>query len=459
MTAASAPARFRLEGTLSGSDPEYVYVPFAMPLGVEHVRIRFSSSPKDRGRVGFGLFSASETVARDDGFRGWSDHWRSEIELSAGSATRGYIPGAIEPGVWRLMLAPFDLGSATVAWEIEIELGFGPGQEPAKRHPSASHLASGPGWYRGDLHVHSDHSADAGPGRRNYSPVEIAERAREAGLDFIASTDHNTPTAHWEWGLHAQNGLLVVNGEEVTMRGGHLGAIGLDAGTWIDFRACSDAEVDDTISVIRAHGGFAILNHPMRDNCPDCSWRFSPHVDVDAIEVWNGAWKPSNEAALTFWDQMLVAGRRVLAVGGSDAHREPDRVGLPQTVVHAPELSHAGILEGLRSGRVFVARDHELGAHPVVRDRDSPELRAEPGDELRHSDLVAPYLEVSTIGAGDCGITVHSARGIVGRASSTADGGPAEIDLRSAPLDSFLRVEVRDSNATPLVLSNPVWVV
>src|SRR5206468_3939217 len=48
------------------------------------------------------------------------------------------------------------------------------------------------------------------------------------------------------------------------------------------------------------------------------------------------------------------------AIGGSDSHhadwpaQKPAAIGYPTTVVHAQNLSVAAILDGIRSGRVFI---------------------------------------------------------------------------------------------------------
>lgn len=52
--------------------------------------------------------------------------------------------------------------------------------------PSARAVGRGAAWYRGDCHVHSVHSDG------ELTPEELAVRARAAGLDFIATTEHNS---------------------------------------------------------------------------------------------------------------------------------------------------------------------------------------------------------------------------------------------------------------------------
>ena len=61
---------------------------------------------------------------------------------------------------------------------------------------------------------------------------------------------------------------------------------------------------------------------------------------------------------------MLVAppsGRGPLpAMGNSDAHAEPQKVGLPQTVVLADDLSRRSLLEGIRAGRSYIAESSAI---------------------------------------------------------------------------------------------------
>ncbi|MCZ9336309.1 phosphoesterase, partial [Streptomyces sp. TRM76130] len=68
---------------------------------------------------------------------------------------------------------------------------------------------------------------------------------------------------------------------------------------------------------------------------------------------------PEDEVALADWDGMLVASVRdgrgwIPAMGSSDAHRDPDPVGTPQTVVLADDLTRRAIQEGIRAGRSYV---------------------------------------------------------------------------------------------------------
>ena len=106
--------------------------------------------------------------------------------------------------------------------------------------------------------------------------------ADAAELDFVVSSEHNTPTANSIWGDHARSDLLILNGEEITTRAGHYNAIGLEPEQWIDWRyRPEDGQLGRFLGEIHAEGGLAVVNHPF---CPfkGCDWRFG-YEGMDAI--------------------------------------------------------------------------------------------------------------------------------------------------------------------------------
>jgi hypothetical protein len=131
---------------------------------------------------------------------------------------------------------------------------------------------------------------------------------------------------------------------------------------------------------VHAAGGFTQVNHPtifpsevpaFRTLCRGCPWDYADAEtswsDVDAYEVHTGP--PGNEAgpnpftltAIDEYDRLRRAGYRLAAVAVSDSHnagRTPNPVtqapvGTGTTVVHAPELSEAGIRAGVLAGRTY----------------------------------------------------------------------------------------------------------
>ena len=118
-----------------------------------------------------------------------------------------------------------------MAYEVTVTLRFGDsGETPRPAYPPERARGRGRAWYRGDCHLHTVHS----DGKR--TPAETAAAAREAGLDFLTTTEHNTTTGHGAWeGLWGDD-LLILCGEEITTRNGHVLALGTDPVTFHDCR-------------------------------------------------------------------------------------------------------------------------------------------------------------------------------------------------------------------------------
>jgi hypothetical protein len=313
----------------------------------------------------------------------------------------------------------------------------------------------GPGWYRGDLHLHTVHS----DGR--HQPDELVAAARAAGLDFIASTDHNTCAANRAWATCRTDGLLVVAGEEVTTRHGHWLAVGLPPAGWADWRhRPRDGVFARFAAQVRGAGGMVVVAHPAVP-LPGSAWEFG-YRDADAVEVWNGTWNLDDEVSLRIWHRLLRKGRRIAAVGGSDSHAPHQQVGLPQTVVHAADLSTTALVEGLRAGRSYIAESSavtvELTASCRVGDQTltvgaGQTLVMPPGAPVTVSAAVsgAPGTSVALITAAGCAARVAVDTSGTGTLRWTATGAEAR----------FARVEVRRSararSSSMVALTNPVW--
>ncbi len=210
----------------------------------------------------------------------------------------------------------------------------------------------GRAWYRGDMHLHTVHSDGT------YQPADVAAGARAAGLDFIASTDHNTSSAAAVRGAYAGPDLLIVDGEEITTRNGHWLAVGLPAGAWIDRRYRA---TDGSFAEFRRAGAPARRSGDRRPSVLPVR-RLLVEVRVrrlDAVEVWNGPWTVDDEVSVSTWDGLLVedgrSARWLPAVDNSDAHRPGQVVGRPQTAVLARGLDTRSIVDGVRAGRSWIA--------------------------------------------------------------------------------------------------------
>ncbi|MGW3283548.1 CehA/McbA family metallohydrolase [Streptomyces sp. NPDC001002] len=454
-------------GTLPSGAPDYVYVPVEVPDGVRELWVSYSydrpnvppGAPGSPGTPGnaldIGLFDERGIEVGGEGFRGWSGGARSEFFVRADAATPGYLPGPVRPGTWHVALGPYTVAPQGLSYEIAVTFTYGePGDAvPEPAFPPGRVVGRGAGWYRGDCHLHSWYS----DGRR--TPAEIAARARAAGLDFIASTDHNTPSAHAHWAAEAGDDLLILLGEEVTTRNGHVLALGIEPGTWVDWRyRARGGRWQGFARRIREAGGLVVPAHPHAD-CIGCAWKFG-FGEADAVEVWNGPWTPDDEVALAEWDGRLGRGR-LPAMGNSDAHRDPDVVGLPQTVVHAEELSREAILEGLRAGRSYVAESRSVSLDFTA---SADGQVAGIGERLETDPDTPVTVRLTASGAPRCTIRFVTDQGVLFTADPLPVSGSGTAEWHTtAGHAAYVRAELRHETAVgPLpgvmaAFTNPVF--
>jgi hypothetical protein len=341
-----------------------------------------------------------------------------------------------------------------MAWEAHVTMERGPSVPPPAEieavQPIPSVSMTGARWYRGDLHLHTVHS----DGERY--PEELASVARTSGLDFIVSTEHNTNSANRAWPACHTAGLLVIPGEEVTTRHGHWLAVGLPPRAWVDWRyGPSDGVFPRLAAEVREVGGFVVAAHPSVP-LPGAAWEFG-FDDVDALEIWNGKWNLDDEMSLRTWQRLLRQGRRLVAVGGSDSHGAHQTVGLPQTVVHAEQLSTPAIVNGLRCGRSYLARSSDVALEFAASCPTGGRV-AGPGQTLNADGRVTITTVVS--GAAGTSVALITAAGCVRRASVESDRARIQWDVDTTSA-RFVRLEVREARRRPLgamvALTNPIW--
>ncbi|MFF1839923.1 CehA/McbA family metallohydrolase [Streptomyces sp. NPDC058231] len=321
-------------------------------------------------------------------------------------------------------------------------------------YPPLCAAGRGRSWYRGDCHVHSVHSDG------ELTPEQLAAGARAAGLDFIATTEHNTADAHGAWASHAGGDLLVVLGEEVTTEAGHWLALGIGPGQVIGWEyGARDGLVDRHLAQVHGVGGLCVAAHP---HAPYPSGDFSyPYQGFDVVEVWNGLWtsdrpwNADNEAALAEWGSALAVdapmGRWRPAMGNSDTHLE-GQIGIPHTVVLAEELSTRAVLDGIRAGRSWIA---ESAAVEVSLTATAGGHLAGVGGHLETFGARAA-VRARICGAPSATVSFHTDLGTVHRTSLPGHGAGTAEWLTTARDSAFVRIEVRHPDRNMAALTNPI---
>jgi hypothetical protein len=416
------------------------YLPFDVPAGVTRITVHkeLDHGPDaGAGRiVDHGLFDPRGLDGR--GFRGWMGGSSADIVVTGDAATTSswFMPGPLPAGRWHLAQYYLQATPSGVKYRYTVTFDFDGPRPPATMPPIPAYrpgtLKREAGWYAGNLHAHTRHS-DGGD-----TLEALARKNRAEGYDFLVSTEHNTPRAHWEFaGVgRAVPDLLLIAGDEFTSPAGHANILGSRPGHWFDFRF--DAGEGRFPSVVReAHrqGAVVTMNHPFA-LCTTCPWRYpeSEWRGTDGIEVWNGKWDLTDEQAVTWWDELLRRGLRIHAYGGSDYHRGNDPL-TPATRVWASRLETKAIMDGLRRGRTVLATNPRAPSLALAVGR------AMPGDTVDAKD--ATPVEVDVQGGEGLRLVVLSDAGVVEEAADLGAGTvhrTLRLDLRGR---RFLRAELR----------------
>jgi hypothetical protein len=267
------------------------------------------------------------------------------------------------------------------------------------------------------VHLHSLYSDGTG------TVPEIARAASRAHADVVLLTDHDTLEAK-EGGEEGWYGdVLVLVGEEVSpRRRNHYLAFGLDE--TIDHKGLDGAGI---CRAVRDAGGFGFAAHPFSQGSP--RFERAPGMPFDAldcealhgIELWSFVNDTAERAAsiaeiarfvtmpsraladppernMRGWDE-LCRTRRVVAIGGLDAHQFGKRVGsfVPLRVMsyrrsfrqirthvlceEAPtrEVEHdrEQVYDALRDGRCYIAVDAIAPAHGFTFEANDLPMGAE----------------------------------------------------------------------------------
>ncbi|MDE1147324.1 MAG: CehA/McbA family metallohydrolase [Azospirillaceae bacterium] len=372
-----------MTGTLhAGDNQTYRELPFTVPAGVGKITVDVSWDSLEKGTyLVLGLYDPERN-------RGWGGAIKPHFVVADGFASPSYLPGPIVPGQWRLSLAVASIRpGVTSPYTVKITLATGPEAQRFSDTP----LRTGAGWYRGDLHSHTGHSDAACrslSGAATPCPLFLSlQAAVDHKLDFLVVTDHNVSSHVADMGNLAAyfDTLLLIPGREMTTQNGHFNLLGIT--DFVDFRLGPKGipTINGMFDAAKGTGALVSINHPeipTGEACLGCGWN-APDTDygrVQSVEVANGGiaadqggFDDGAGSGVAFWEAQLSRGYHLTGVGGSDNHDAVDGrkdispvgaqspVGFPATVVHADALSQPAILNGIRSGRVFIDLE---GAHP-----------------------------------------------------------------------------------------------
>lgn len=461
-----------LRGEITGKDHQsYREVPFTVPAGTGRITVQFEYTGKEsKTTIDLGLLDP-------DGFRGWSGGNKSIFTVSASDATPSYLPGAIRPGRWSLLLGIPNIRKDTRA-EFTARIWLGREGQPYWQPPIANlPLQEKAAWYRGDLHMHDAHSDGSCKSRKGVKvpcPLFLtAQAATERGLDFISITDHNTSSqANAIRELQPYfDSILLIPGREITTFSGHANLIGPVAP--LDFRVSGDRDWNALLRDAARLQGIVSINHPVRPSgevCMGCGWTALPKADpslLQAVEVVNGMDADTPYSGIPFWESLLNAGHRLTAIGGSDNHDAsrmlPDvgggPVGMPTTVVRARALSMPEILAGLRAGHVFIdvqgSRDRSL-----VFSARTGDTEAQMGDVLSAPSASTVAFEMRADNLSGAHIEMIQDGRILQPETDLSIKQAAQalrFDWRSDGRRHWLRVNVRDADDKLLLVGNPIY--
>lgn len=284
-------------------------------------------------------------------------------------------------------------------------------------------------------HVHTPYSDGT------WYHAEVAQAAAEAGLDLVIVTDHNVWVDEVE-GYY--DGVLLLVGEEVhdvqrLPQCNHLLIFGAE-----DEMAPHPTDSQQLINEVKEKGGLCFLAHPVERSSPlgpelaAIPWDDWEINGYTGIELWNymsefKALAQTKLAAIFYafypelgtkgpfrhmlhlWDQLLAEGRRVVVIGGADAHGNSYSLGLMRRVVFpykslfggvnthillpstlTRDVAHdkAAIYKALRQGHCFVGYD-ALGSTRGFRfmARSGSQV-VTMGDELRREGALTIQVEV-----------------------------------------------------------------
>ncbi|WP_096437234.1 CehA/McbA family metallohydrolase [Alteribacter populi] len=400
---------------------EYITLHFDVPEAIEEINVRLIVKNEKGNTIDLGLEGPS-------GMKGWSGGARRSIFVREDRATPGYLIEEIDPGKWGVVLNAYKVKGVC---NVEVKVDMQP---------------EAPRWIKGDLHMHSNHSDSP------YSLSEVIVNAKEAGLEYIALTDHNTFSQNEAF--EPQEDLVIIPAVELTTNRGHSNFYGVKK-PFNDFRCQSMADVKHVIAEGEANGALISVNHP---HCDHCWWEWGlEEFEFDYVEVWNGPWRERNLRTLHWWQSQLGLGKRMIALGGSDKHGPDEwiKYGGPTTFIKASKHSPEGILGAIKEGRACIASSPE---GPLIDLEINGHRMGETLLVSEESSYLDLHVTIESFNGGR--MKVYSSDGL--SFERTLNQGNHRLTFQVKPSNSFYRIELWGEDKqlqdfTPQAISNPIF--
>lgn len=242
------------------------------------------------------------------------------------------------------------------------------------------------GWFAGETHCHTWHSSD--PVEFGASPAVLQSAARALGLDFVLTTDHSYDFA-WEQArfmspadpterfacllrevANLPPGPLLIPGEEVSCgnskdqnvhllvpgAGHYIPGQGDGGRRWFHNRP--DLTISQVLEQAKVPCFAAHPQVPMgkleravfrRGDWAEPDLHTTGPNPIAGLQFWNGARDAGYHAGRSFWIQQLLQGKRILPIGGNDAHGDLNDCTGVRTPLWSLKHSHRHIFGKVRT--------------------------------------------------------------------------------------------------------------
>ena len=273
---------------------------------------------------------------------------------------------------------------------------------------------------KGETHLHVAPTSEGSP-----DPTEAVLWYASHGFDFVVVTEHRKAIHRVE--RYSNDRVTVIpgmelNGPDEQVREYHLLGIGLRSLGAMPAGCTAQQAID----LVHADGGLAVMAHPFwLDHTPQELLRLR---DLDGLEIFNHGEQEKLGKGLSaqLWHQMLMAGRRLVATAGTDAHfyhSGKAYAGRAWVVVECPDRSGDSILAALRRGRFYSST----------------------GPSIRRFEIEGQSLRVECSGARSIYVIADRNRGcgFVAEDAKELTEAAYVLGSRRGP-EKFVRVEVYD---------------